>query len=152
MTPASGDDIFDDFLSDLGMGESALLETGPPRTSEEVVYEIVGGHRFESTTYLISNQLNIYQHLLGSNLKIVKSVLEDGKVINKSVSSEEYARLLLRYYFTVFQDTYNKNKFMYKGREYPPCDVDKLIDIFMDRHEKLHQVFAYRNMSIKYEK
>src|SRR5262245_45880830 len=141
---SSDDDIFDSFLSDLGMGEKELIEDGPPRSSEEVVYEIMGGHRFDTTLYLIGNQINLYQHLLERNLKVGKSVVEAGKVIDKQITDDEYARLLLRYYLTTFHQTYANSKFMYKGREYPPCDYDKLCDIFVERHEKFRNIFHYR--------
>lgn len=137
MANPDNDDIFDDFMSSLGMS-SDVLET--PATSEEVLYQILGGPKFDNMAYLIENDINQWHYMQEKGIKYTKRTLDAGQIANKNITQLEYARLLIEFYFLVYHLTRFTTKFRYEGQEYPPCDMQATITLFIERNEKLRKI------------
>ena len=118
------DQSLDDAMAELG------LDVGPI-TREEELYVILteGKHpKMASCRYWLMHEMAKFKFLAGESIKVSKSVVREGKLIDAPLTNLEYAKLCLKLYLQMYHLTY----FIELNPGDKIADMGKVIELMLE--------------------
>ena len=114
----------DDAMAELGLDTK-------PATREEELYVILteGKHpKMASCRYWLMHEMAKFKFLTGESIKVSKSVVREGKLVDAPLTNLEYAKLCLKLYLQMYHLTY----FMELNPGDKVADMNKVIDLMLE--------------------